>query len=278
MPRITYRDRLQALIDNPDLDPSDLIFVESLLSFYNRKGKLTPGRARIVRELEDRWSADAIVARKEESPSILARIERIKARAVGTWDADFLQSLKVQINRGRPLTDRQMDVFVEKEEQYSDEAMAAKETWQERYKADATLRLAAVRAARYYRTTGYFSALSRRVLDEPGFVPTQREYAKIVENKYAQKVIAAYEAPPKFPVGAMVTGGAGIHNMRGVHVRLYNKAMVVIQNDGLPVINAAKGTRCYKVLPVGSATTYIIEERWLKTNRRAKKMAKATAK
>jgi hypothetical protein len=57
MPRRTYRHRLQDLIANPAISGRDLSFAQSLLSYYERKGSLTSGRAGWVRTLEDRWSA-----------------------------------------------------------------------------------------------------------------------------------------------------------------------------------------------------------------------------
>jgi len=277
MPRITYRDRLQAIIDNSAIPVRERTFAESLLSSYNRKGKLTPGRARCVRDLEARWSAEAIAAREDKDTGMLARIAKIKDRPeVGSWPADFARSIYDQVEGGRVLTESQLTQLAKIEGEYSDEAMAVIKTWKEQYKINPILRQNALRAARYYETTGYFGKLARCVLEESTFVPNLREYNKLVENKYAQKVIAAYETPPKFAAGEMVSGGAGINNARGVR-GLYNKAMVILQNDGLPVVSAAKGTRCYKVLPVGSATTHVIEERWLKANRRARKLAKSTA-
>jgi hypothetical protein len=73
MPRLTYRDRLQTLLDRP-LTTRDRSFVESLLAYYNRKGKLTAGRARCVPELEERYSPANLAAAKEQTKEIHNRL------------------------------------------------------------------------------------------------------------------------------------------------------------------------------------------------------------
>ena len=54
MARITYADRLKALIANPAMSARDCQFANSLLSYYVKRKSLTSGRARCVRELEAR--------------------------------------------------------------------------------------------------------------------------------------------------------------------------------------------------------------------------------
>jgi len=39
---------------------------------------------------------------------------------------------------------------------------------------------------------------------------------------------------------------------------------VIIQTAPEPITTAAKGTKKYKILPLDSKNTYIVEERWLK--------------
>ena len=56
MARSTYGTRLEALIANPAISPRDKTFAESLLRFYTSKRRLTAGRARCVKQLEDRYS------------------------------------------------------------------------------------------------------------------------------------------------------------------------------------------------------------------------------
>jgi hypothetical protein len=63
----------------------------------------------------------------------------------------------------------------------------------------------------------------------------------------------------------MVMGRSTANN----HIR--NKHVVIIDVDAAPVKSAAKGTKVYRVLPVGSPTTILVEERDLKNGRKKKK-------
>ena len=48
MPRITLGDRLQAIVDSPNLPASKLNFAKSLLAYYQRKRMLTTGTGLII--------------------------------------------------------------------------------------------------------------------------------------------------------------------------------------------------------------------------------------
>ena len=58
--------------------------------------------------------------------------------------------------------------------------------------------------AKYYSYTGYFTTLSKKILEDESFVPTKKEFNKMVKNNYAEKVLDAYKADPRFEVNAMV--------------------------------------------------------------------------
>ena len=64
MPRVTYADRFIALLARP-LNKRDRQFCESLQSFYLRKGRLTAGRVRCVKQLEERYSAEKMAEAAE---------------------------------------------------------------------------------------------------------------------------------------------------------------------------------------------------------------------
>ena len=43
-----------------------------------------------------------------------------------------------------------------------------------------------------------------------------------------------------------------------------NKLLLIIETDAAPVKSAAKGSKVYRVLPVGSPNTILVEERDIK--------------
>jgi len=98
-------------------------------------------------------------------------------------------------------------------------------------------------------------------------VPTIEQYNKITKNKFAVKVLSAHYAPQKFAAGSLVQYSATAPGR--VRAGGGNQTpMVVIQANAAPVISAAKGAKIYKVLPVGCATTRLVEERHLKKARK----------
>lgn len=264
MPRVTYADRFTALLARP-LNKRDRQFCESLQHFYKSKGRLTAGRARCVRELEDRYSAEKLAEAAERGAPILKRLNTLLARVEGNqWAGGFVMSLSQQVQGGRDLSEKQVAILEKVERENSDEAIASRETWHLDYGAEKRER--ATVAARYYReTSNYFRDLVNSILEKPDFIPTQRQYKSITENKYAQKVLDAHYAAPKYAVGSFVSmRSSAPWSSRG---RTGNKPCVVIQTDAAPIVSAARGVKRYKVLPIGSAVPVIVEERHIKTAR-----------
>ena len=279
MARSTYGTRLEALVANPAISARDKTFAESLLRFYTSKRRLTAGRARCVKQLEDRYSPEKLAAALEKGAPMLKRLEAIESRVeAGSWAAGFVTSLKSQVMGGRELSDKQIPVLEKIEREHNDEALAARETWRDDYLYEADpawvaldvnarhYRVAQV-AARYYKRAGYFQALVSKILDDDGFVPTIEQYNKITKNKFAVKVLSAHYAPQKYAPGSLVQYSATAPGR--VRAGGGNQTpMVVIQANAAPVISAAKGAKIYKVLPVGSPTTRLVEERHLKKARK----------
>ena len=274
MARSTYGTRLEALIANPAISSRDKTFAESLLRFYTSKRRLTAGRARCVKQLEDRYSPEKLAAALEKGAGMLERLNAVCERTEpSSWARGFINSLQGQVMAGRELSDKQIPILEKIEAENSDEALTTRATWKRDYRAgvDADWSTAPVKvaeiAARYYKSAGYFQGLVHSILNDDGFVPTIEQYNKITKNKFAVKVLNAHYAPQKFAAGSLVQYSAtapGRFRAGGG-----NKIpMVVIQANAAPVTSAAKGAKIYKVLPVGCATTRLVEERHLKKARK----------
>ena len=80
MARPTYRTRLETLINNPAISGRDLDFAQSLLSYYERKGRLSAGRVKWVATLEDRYSAEKLLAAAEKHKTFLLRLDLLSMR------------------------------------------------------------------------------------------------------------------------------------------------------------------------------------------------------
>ena len=271
MARSTYGTRLEALIANPAISQRDKAFAESLHRFYTSKRRLTAGRARCVKQLEDRYSPEKLAAAMEKGAGMLERLNAVCERTEPkSWGRGFINSLQGQIMAGRELSEKQIKTLEKIEAENSDEAIKARDTWKldYRYEADpawsARHSKVAEVAARYYKAAGYFQGLVHSILNDDGFVPTIEQYNKITKNKFAVKVLTAHFADPKFAPGSLVQFGATAPSA----LRRIKVPCVVISSNGGPIVSAAKGAKVYSVLPMGSAKTLLCEERHLKKARK----------
>ena len=276
MARSTYGTRLEALIANPAISQRDKAFAESLHRFYTSKRRLTAGRARCVKQLEDRYSPEQLAAAMEKGAAMLERLNAVCERTEPkSWGRGFVNSLQGQIMAGRELSEKQIKTLEKIEAENSDEAIKARDTWKLDYidQADPAwvgldvnarhYEVARV-AARYYKAAGYFQRLVDSILNDDGFVPTIEQYNKITKNKFAVKVLTAHFADPKFAPGSLVQFGATAPSA----LRRIKVPCVVISSYGGPIVSAAKGAKVYSVLPMGSAKTLLCEERHLKKARK----------
>ncbi len=267
MARATYKTRLETLIANSAISQRDRTFAQSLLSNYERKGRLSAGRAKWVATLEDRYSPENIAAAIQKNSSMLDRLNTLHARTEPTSYANgYTESLINQVKADRRLSERQMEILRKIEAEHDDGAMAERVKWVEGYKNDPTLRNDAIVVAHYYKTTGYFGSTADAILNSDTFIPTYSQYNKMVKNKYAQKVLAAHNDKPKYEQGQLVTfrSSAGAAERRcGDGYLKPTVPMMVIAADAAPVTSAARGAKKYKLLPIGKAETLIVEERYI---------------
>ena len=117
----------------------------------------------------------------------------------------------------------------------------------------------------YYNRTGYFQNYIKKIAQEKPL--TEEQYIKFTKNKYATKIIAGHWAEPEFAVGEIVLlrGDTAYAKRQGC-----DKGLVVISNKE-PIINAKKGNKRYKLLPIGSSRILYRDECELKSHKRKRK-------
>ena len=268
MPRITYRTRLADLLAKPWITPRDRAFCESLLAHYNKKKYMSAGRAKCVRDMEARYESKPVV-----NSNLLAEVTELRNRITdgSSWDAGFMESVIGQVKAGRALSEKQIATVAKVNSRYSTEALKAIDAFNDEYRASPSMQERFAIMVGYYKSNGYYGKITSRVVD--GFVPSKKQYEAITSNKYAAKILAGWEAAPKYAAGSM----AMIRGRRDVHS---SQAFTASGNGTLPVVvvavnaahpsSACKGNKVYKVLPVGCAQTFLVEERDLKTYRAPK--------
>ena len=256
----TLRNRLNSLVENPRLVASgrDLDFAKSLLGYYERTGRLTSGRRVWLDKLEAKYAADAP---DNSDKSLSERIQAILAKVEpSTWDWKFLNSVAEQNRTRGSLSPRQIQILEKIEDNHSEEVIARRASFADNYTPEMAERMRV--AANYYAANPpYYGELAHSVLTNEDFVPTEKQYKAMTENKFAAKVLAAHFAPPAFPIGSKVEARSSCprpnHKLKGF----------VMKTDAKPITSAARGTKVYMVLPIGSPTPVFVEERHIKRGR-----------
>ena len=186
-----------------------------------------------------------------------------------SWDFGFMESIRDQVTNGRTLSGNQERHLHQIEGRYSDEALAARGAWETTWTDEKEQKFTI--ALRYYKKTGYYNNIVYKHLDQDNGrigIPLEKDYNKLVNNKYAQGVIANVTSEPKFPVGstAIFRANAG-HRRKNVPVVILKHG----DNESLAYVRShAKGAKPIQVLMVGSSEPIWTEERMLKNPKKRK--------
>ena len=260
--------RIQPIIDSILADARivgrERTFVESIADFYKRNKRLSAGRRRCLLEIEERLKTAPVSI----DPSMKSRLDGLLSRATKAgdkWAMDFIPSLEGQLLAGRDLSPRQKEILAKVEARHSAEAQAVRDNWASNFTSEMREKMRI--AARYYLANPpYFRELAKKALEDDAFVPSERAYKKMVENKFATKVIESTRSEPKFNPGSHVTTRANA-NTPGRLWNVRGKTGVVLKSGAKPVTSAARGSKVYSVLFFGETTPSFLEERWLKKAR-----------
>jgi len=261
MARVTLGNRLEVLASSPHLPEGRRQFAASLLAHYQKRRSLTSGRRVWVDRLEA-MVEEAKNCDPSEYAAVVADIEDVMSRVEPDgWSADFLASIRDQAKRvGARLSPRQQELFDNIKAENTPECVSRRGRWAHEYRTH-HLEAAAV-LANYYLHSGYWLDMARSIIEQDDYVPPMDKFEKMRGNKFATKVLAAWRADPKYPVGTSVIERPGKTN------RLKRGGMVLSTTE--PILSAAVGCKMYKVLPYDSTEPVLVEERCVKLLRRAK--------
>ena len=205
-----------------------------------------------------------------KNPELGPRLEKIKKEELDDRSRIFIDSLSDFYQRKGGLTTNQLASFEKIESRFSFHEKAKLKLWTQEY-LEHHLEKTKIIAA-YYETTGYYTSLAHKILREEGFIPSKKDYERMVKNKYAARVLEAAQADPKFNVNEMVQLRSTIGNNsyeRNLQ-SLRSRICFVLAND-LPIHNATAGCKRYKVLPMGASDPLELDEKHLmKPNKRGK--------
>lgn len=214
------------------------------------------------------------------SPSIAKRIEKTLPYAKkdnNSWAVEFLTSIGEAFKKYERLSEGQYTWLQKIEKQYSSEARAAKKNWCDNFTDE--MRKDMILAAKIQEQNNashihakYWKDLVAQILANPeGFVPTEKQWTKFVQNNYVQKKINIFREKPKFEKGSAVSlrGGAGSNcsvKINRKNVPPWKVGIILEVNPEYPETHARGGKR-YLVIPVGAVEPVVVEERQIKKYR-----------
>jgi hypothetical protein len=193
---------------------------------------------------------------------LLNTIEKLMTLpTLNDWSRGFLESVKSQLDRKGQLSEKQAGIVKKIEAENNEDAQKKREDWLFSY-GDEKKQIAKICATYYHATGDYYRLLASRILTEVDFIPSEKQWKAMCDNKYAAKVLKATFEEPLYPAGTLVS----LRSSAPWRIKDASPQgiFLVVQTDAQPVISACKGAKIYKVMPVGSATSYIIEERHIK--------------
>tara|TARA_Y100000034_G_scaffold45476_1_gene55926 strand:- start:1286 stop:1948 length:663 start_codon:yes stop_codon:yes gene_type:complete len=170
---------------------------------------------------------------------------------------DFLISIKELYEKHGELTKNQIDAINRIKEKNSQETAESYNKWVSNYDEEKR-EIASICALYYKNNPPYFSQLAERIFNESDFVPSEKQYKSMCENKFTKKVIEATKAEAKYPVGTVIRG------RKNAPINIRDSLFSVIKINATAVQSAAKGAKMYELLPFGKTHTIFCEERYLK--------------
>ena len=183
-------------------------------------------------------------------------IENLLSCDLSPYAKQFVLSLKSWI-KNRNLTTNQMAALRRIESNYNDMTIKKGERdalWVTEWNKEKAKK-AKLCAQYYIENPPYFNDLAFRILNYKDYVPTREEYDRIINNKYARRVIKEHFTPGLFKEGTLVS------------VRkpaIDGAPMIIIKENAAPIVNAATGAKRYMALPMGRDKPILIEERYIK--------------
>ena len=201
----------------------------------------------------------------------------------GSYAISTLTSMLTNLNKWGQLTPRQLE-FVEslKRRLQSPVELAA---WKEEFLTKHKEKFRYI--VRWYseEKLPYYSNTVLSALENKDYIPSKRDYDKLVNNKYSTRVIEEMiEKEPKYGAGDIIqmrdtytrrqVNGAAYHNayFGDSPIGGYwkeperNWCYIVVDNDLMPK-NPCIGGRRYRLLPFGDGTLITTEERYIKKAR-----------
>ena len=200
------------------------------------------------------------------------RLQKIQKEELNGRTKEFVDSLCEYYKMKGGLSESQLNYFEKIESRFSPQEKKKLKEWEKEYR-EKHLYDAQIIAA-YYQAAGYYTFTAKSILEDKSYVPQEKQFNKMVGNKYAQKVLENHKAVPRFIKDQMVQirSQAGTHTI-DPHLRSLRSRLCFVINTDLSVKNPVKGGKRYSLLPMGESNLIEADERNLmKPNKKGKSL------
>ena len=119
------------------------------------------------------------------------------------WERDFLISIEDYFNKKSRVSYAQEGVIERMLGKYSDDNIKKLNDWKNSWSPEKQ-RIFDI-CVKYYEQAGYFSHIVNQVEKNKKYIPNEKTFVKMCENKYAKKVIEVCDADPVWPIGGVAT-------------------------------------------------------------------------
>mgnify|MGYP001334458194 CR=1 FL=1 len=204
-------------------------------------------------------------------------LETLNRDVCGGWDRGFLESILEQLSKGRDLTAKQKQTLGKVLARNTQEQQKVHDQWESVYRQE--YQAAAIVLAEYHSRQPYYRPMAADILNNK--VPQRAKFLRMYNNKYSHKVLTEHNKEAKYStsdhVCARSTFNAYKHVELNADIPWSNKASSIdrfkchggfIIEIKKGIYSHAKGSKRYKILPIGATIPLIIEERHLKLARK----------
>jgi len=186
-------------------------------------------------------------------PILIASLIRETDAEVG----NFLKSLQDYYDEHQGLTRKQFSALKDIKKSTMERTTAEHIKWAAGYD-DEKRKIAKICAQYYKANPPYYSYLVEKILNQPEYVPTEKQYISMCDNNFTKKVLCATLSEPKYKPGSLIQG------RKNAPDEFTNKKGTVVAVNERPVVSAAKGAKIYSILFFGENHVKYCEERYLK--------------
>jgi hypothetical protein len=198
-------------------------------------------------------------AQVREDPGLRSRLDKILNEVLNNETRNFVNSLSDFYDKNQGLSERQLASFEKIESRFSPQEKEALANWTKTYQ-DEHLEDAKI-IAKYYTHTGYYREIADKIVKIDNYIPNRAHFLKMLNNKYAQKVLELHRGQPRFAEQEMIQIRSNYRDeVRRAFHAARNRLCFVISNS-LPIKNAVAGGKRYAVLPIGYDRVIEVEER-----------------